>query len=520
MTSLLRKPELLILIFSFLFFIVIHVTFAASDSFTVSTLIGDDTTPPTTPANLSATPVATTQIDLSWSASTDNFSLSGYQVFRDSVQIATTTVTSYSDTGLTESTLYTYYVTAYDSVGNVSSSSSPVSTTTLATPIVPEPEPEVEDSGGGDSGGSPALRIVSLEVIPGTTFAVINWHTAGYTRSVLRWGKTTSYELGSVAENSFSLTHTTLISGLEPGTIYQFSIGGENGVGAQRVLVNSSFTTLREPDNTPPSNVTNLEAKKIADDIQLTWDNPREQDFSYVRILRSDRFYPSDLVDGALIYEGSGEAFLDKGSAVPSTTQYFTLFSYDERGNVSSGAVVALRIDGQGNVVEVDIGDIPLSPDAVDISIEDLIFEQEGMRLDSIDGKIHIDGTKQLTLSLLVEKVPRRLKSIVVTVYEGELSEKSFSFLLRIDEDGTRYTASVAPFTIDGTFPIRVSIFDYGVEKIAETEGTLVASIAALPSSITNRDYLPYFLILLAFLLVTALGLIVRGRWGSSVVGA
>ena len=116
------------------------IAYGVSTPFTVRTLIGDDTTPPSVPTGLTATPVATTQINLSWASSTDDFILSGYQVFRDDIQIATTTVASYTDTGLSVATLYSYYVTAFDSFNNISASSTVVSTTTLATsspPVTP-----------------------------------------------------------------------------------------------------------------------------------------------------------------------------------------------------------------------------------------------------------------------------------------------------------------------------------------------------------------------------------------------
>ena len=42
-----------------------------------------DTTAPTSPANLVATVVSSSQIDLSWNASTDNVAVTGYRVYRD-----------------------------------------------------------------------------------------------------------------------------------------------------------------------------------------------------------------------------------------------------------------------------------------------------------------------------------------------------------------------------------------------------------------------------------------------------
>ncbi|MHC4692181.1 MAG: hypothetical protein ACYS67_05520, partial [Planctomycetota bacterium] len=60
-----------------------------------------DTTPPSTPQNLSATPISEHQIDLSWDASIDTESgISHYNIYRDGNPIGQSSSTSYSDTGL------------------------------------------------------------------------------------------------------------------------------------------------------------------------------------------------------------------------------------------------------------------------------------------------------------------------------------------------------------------------------------------------------------------------------------
>lgn len=79
-----------------------------------------DTTVPTAPQNLLATAVSTSQINLSWSASTDNIGVVGYEVYRNSTKVATVTTPSYGDTGLTASTSYTYTIKALDAAGNAS----------------------------------------------------------------------------------------------------------------------------------------------------------------------------------------------------------------------------------------------------------------------------------------------------------------------------------------------------------------------------------------------------------------
>jgi len=93
--------------------------------------------PPTAPGSLTATAVSTSQINLSWTASTDNVAVTGYKVERCSVaacsnfaQVATPTTTTFNDTGLTASTSYSYRVHATDAAGNLSTFSNISSATT------------------------------------------------------------------------------------------------------------------------------------------------------------------------------------------------------------------------------------------------------------------------------------------------------------------------------------------------------------------------------------------------------
>lgn len=91
-----------------------------------------DTTAPSVPTTLVASAASSNQINLSWTPSTDNVAVAGYQVFRGASQIGTTTSPSYQDSGLSASTLYTYSITAYDGAGNYSAKSANASATTTA----------------------------------------------------------------------------------------------------------------------------------------------------------------------------------------------------------------------------------------------------------------------------------------------------------------------------------------------------------------------------------------------------
>ncbi len=100
-----------------------------------------DSEAPSAPANLSATAVSPTQIDLSWSASTDNIGVAGYSVYRNGTKVATPASNSYQDSSLTQGTSYTYTISAYDAAGNTSASSAPA---VAATPA-PSPDDPPDD---------------------------------------------------------------------------------------------------------------------------------------------------------------------------------------------------------------------------------------------------------------------------------------------------------------------------------------------------------------------------------------
>jgi chitodextrinase len=98
---------------------------------------GGDTTPPTAPSNLTASGITATGVTLSWTASTDNVGVTGYDILRAPgssggafTQIGTSATTSFSDTGLTANTTYRYQVRARDAAGNTSATSGTVQVTT------------------------------------------------------------------------------------------------------------------------------------------------------------------------------------------------------------------------------------------------------------------------------------------------------------------------------------------------------------------------------------------------------
>ena len=100
------------------------------EDYTVNLITGDSTAP-TAPTNLTASGTTQTTTNLSWTASTDNVGVTGYDVYQGAALKATVTTTSYAVTGLTANTAYTFSVKAKDAAGNISASSNTVNVTTL-----------------------------------------------------------------------------------------------------------------------------------------------------------------------------------------------------------------------------------------------------------------------------------------------------------------------------------------------------------------------------------------------------
>ncbi|HTW22945.1 MAG TPA: LamG-like jellyroll fold domain-containing protein, partial [Candidatus Baltobacteraceae bacterium] len=109
----------------------------ATQSFTLTVQLDP---PPTTPTNLTATAVSGSQINLSWGASTDDVGVTGYLIERCAgvgcstfARLVTVPGTTYSDTGLTANTSYTYQVKATDAAGNFSPYSNQATAVTSST---------------------------------------------------------------------------------------------------------------------------------------------------------------------------------------------------------------------------------------------------------------------------------------------------------------------------------------------------------------------------------------------------
>jgi chitodextrinase len=217
-----------------------------------------DTISPTTPTNLTATPVSTSQINLSWTASTDNVGVVGYKVFRDGTQIATPAATTYSDMGLTASTMYTYILAAYDAAGNNSNASTPVSATTQ-TPADTTP---------------PTLSAIQSSGIT-QTGATITWTSNEPATTQIDYGLTTAYGQSTTLNTSLVTSHSQSLGSLSANTTYHYRVRSKDAANNEAVSTDNTFTTTVSTDTTAPSAITNLSTNEVRrTSVDLWWTAP------------------------------------------------------------------------------------------------------------------------------------------------------------------------------------------------------------------------------------------------------
>ena len=194
----------------------------------VTTDTPPDTELPTAPTGLTASNTTMTSTDLSWTASTDNVGVTGYDVYEGVAVIGSTATTSFNVTGLAPATNYSFTVVAKDAAGNESAASAPLGVTTL------------NDT---ESPTAPTSLVASNTT---STTTDLSWTASTDNVGVTGYDV---YEgvavIGSTATTSFNVT------GLDPETNYSFSVVAKDAAGNESAASNIvNVTTLSGSSST------------------------------------------------------------------------------------------------------------------------------------------------------------------------------------------------------------------------------------------------------------------------------
>lgn len=198
-----------------------------------------DTRAPDPPTSLLAAAASDTEVNLNWTAATDNVGVTGYDVHRNGakVNMVTVTGTTYSDTSCTASSTYSYTVTARDAAGNISAPSNSAFATTLA-------------AGTGDLLPPTAPGSLSATAT-GSTSISLTWNASTDNVGVLGYNvyrSTTQagapVKVGTSAVTSYSDT------GLTASTPYYYTVKAYDGAYNESLASNQAAATTASAGST------------------------------------------------------------------------------------------------------------------------------------------------------------------------------------------------------------------------------------------------------------------------------
>jgi acid phosphatase type 7 len=226
----------------------------AIQDFNLGTSSTSDTTPPTAPTALTKTASTTTSVSLSWTASTDNVGVTGYNVYRDGVLLGSTSTTSYTASGLTCGTSYTFAVEAKDAAGNVSGRTSVTASTSACSGPGPDTTAPTTPTALSSTGAT--VTSVSLSWSASTdNVAVTGYHL---------------YRNGALITSSTQTTYT--FDTLTCGTSYTFGVDAYDAAGNKSPQATLISATSPCPDTVAPTAPTTLSVTSAAaTSVSVSW---------------------------------------------------------------------------------------------------------------------------------------------------------------------------------------------------------------------------------------------------------
>ncbi|GGG03521.1 fibronectin type III domain-containing protein [Paenibacillus aceti] len=173
-----------------------------------------DTQAPTAPGNLNASGVTATSITLQWTASTDNVGVAEYVISQGTASVGSVSgsTLTFTHTGLTPDTTYSYSVKAKDAAGNVSPSSNAITVKTNA-------------AAGPDTEAPTTPANVTVTGVTSSSVS-LSWSASADNVGV------TGYDVYRGTSLALSVTGTSAtVTGLSASTTYTFKIAAKDGAG-------------------------------------------------------------------------------------------------------------------------------------------------------------------------------------------------------------------------------------------------------------------------------------------------
>jgi hypothetical protein len=251
------------------------------------------------------------------------------------------------------------------------------------------------------------------------------------------------------------------------------------------------------------SNVSDVQISNREKVVAISWNNPSDTAFDSVRVVRSYLFYPTDLVDGKVVYEGRNDNFNDT-SAEAGTTYYYTIFAKDSNGNYSSGAiakVTTLPLPAVRAAIAVPPPVVKKAP-VFAVSLSDFTFMQDGKKINIVGLTIPVTANLPFLIILPYEKMPETARTIIATIDTG-VGNVPASVLFQPNDALKVYEAVVQPPAKSGE--ITITFFDYAHNEIGNLKGNLsvaVPGVSMVTPELFRIKIVPTFLLIIFLFII------------------
>ncbi|MCK6259395.1 hypothetical protein LCY76_22750 [Fictibacillus sp. KIGAM418] len=295
-----------------------------------------DTTPPADIKNLNTTKITDSGASFSWTEPTDT-DFNSVQIYRNGTLIKEVYkgTSTFSDSGLSASTNYTYKFKAVDKSGNASAGVE----ASIKTNVPPDT--------------TPPANVTNLEGIPTEDTITLSWkNPPDYDFAKVKIYEDGIYTKTVTAEEA----PKAFFDGLKPETSYTFKVTSLDDVGNESLGASITVKTLAVPELT---DISDLSATSKYDRVRLSWKLPESKYFHHVKIYRKEnkssspslfgevfggeKVYAADTADGYTPYfETDGTYWVDL-TVKPDTEYKYKLTAIDTRSHETKGLEVTVK---------------------------------------------------------------------------------------------------------------------------------------------------------------------------------
>lgn len=408
--------------------------------------------------------------------------------------------------------------------------------------------PAAQGSGGGSYSDSRPPSVISFQVHGiTTTTAQVSWKTDEPVTCMLKYGRSTRYELNSLMASKYSIDCNFSLASLTPGTNYFFRAISSDAAGNQTVT-DSVFTTkldMASPDIPEIFNVENVSDFQInASDtsLTLTWSRPGISGPRNILILRSAKFFPRSKADSEVVYSGIEPlthnrlgSVVDSKNLLPNTIYYYNIISLDEAGHESSGALnfgsllssqntTSTSSKGIGHTpkpAEIITPRIPTPdtqpvvrlPNTEKLGFTDFDYTRNATeKIEPSENEISITTTDSLIISIKKSKLHKDTVSLIINIITED-GPRLTSF--KYKQDGDLYFANINA-TPPGKYPISMGLYNANNKLIDVINGKInvSGSLVITPQipALTQKNTQKYLVLALVIALLMFVILLISNR--------